>query len=188
MIRKIHIQNFKSIYDLEFEVGRINLFIGENGSGKSNLLEALVFISASNADKLDNEFLTSRGIRVTAPELMKSAFDEESKDKSIKIDISHNDDEYVKTELVNNTSNYSKWEKVELNPKKKYKIKEIQDAFKNLEENLEEYSNDKIKNMLMRLDDKELHSLAEATTKIMNLNYSYIIPKIRMFYMKNKLQ
>ncbi|MEA3228427.1 MAG: AAA family ATPase, partial [Campylobacterota bacterium] len=36
MIEKIHIQNFKSIYDLEIETSRINLFIGENGSGKSN--------------------------------------------------------------------------------------------------------------------------------------------------------
>jgi predicted ATPase len=108
MIRKIHIKNFKSIYDLEFEVGRVNLFIGENGSGKSNLLEALVFISASNADKLDNEFLTSRGIRVTAPELMRSAFDEESKDKSIIIGLEYNGREF-ETELVNQMQNYSKW-------------------------------------------------------------------------------
>ena len=57
MIEKIHIQNFKSIYDLEIEVGKVNLFIGENGSGKSNLLEALVFVSASDLNKLDNEFL-----------------------------------------------------------------------------------------------------------------------------------
>lgn len=157
MIKKVHIQNFKSIHDLEFEVGRVNLFIGENGSGKSNLLEALVFVAASNANKLDNEFLTSRGIRVTAPDLMRSAFDEDSQDKSIVIEISHNNDNYIRTELINSTSNYSTWKKVELNPKKKSKIKEIQDFFKNLEE----HSSDKIKNMLIGLDDKELHSLAE---------------------------
>lgn len=74
MIEKIHIQNFKSIYNLELEVGRVNLFIGENGSGKSNLLEALVFVSASESNKLDNEFLVSRGLRVPQPELMRSAF------------------------------------------------------------------------------------------------------------------
>jgi len=61
MIEEVHIQNFKSIYDLKIKTGRINLFIGENGSGKSNLLEALVFVSASDSNKLDNEFLVSRG-------------------------------------------------------------------------------------------------------------------------------
>ena len=79
MIKNIHIKNFKSIFDLNIDVGRINLFIGENGSGKSNLLEALVFVSASEADKLDNEFLSTRGIRVTEPSLMRSAFSKTNK-------------------------------------------------------------------------------------------------------------
>jgi len=87
MIEKIHIQNFKSIYDLEISVGRVNLFIGENGSGKSNLLEALVFLSAGRANKLDNEFLVSRGLRVPEPALMKSAFKEESKANDIAISV-----------------------------------------------------------------------------------------------------
>ncbi len=88
MIEKIHIQNFKSIYDLELEVDRVNLFIGENGSGKSNLLEALVFVSASESNMLANEFLVSRGLRVPEPELMRSAFEEEDKDKGIQIELS----------------------------------------------------------------------------------------------------
>ena len=87
MIKNIHIKNFKSIYDLEFAVGRVNLFIGENGSGKSNLLEALVFASASDADKLDNEFLFSRGLRVTEPSLMRSAFEESLAEKNIELSI-----------------------------------------------------------------------------------------------------
>ncbi|MEA3228783.1 MAG: AAA family ATPase [Campylobacterota bacterium] len=94
MIEKIHIQNFKSIYDLEIETSRINLFIGENGSGKSNLLEALVFVSASDSNKLDNEFLVSRGIRVTEPQFMRSAFDDYNKDKNIDVKIT-----YVKNKL-----------------------------------------------------------------------------------------
>lgn len=52
MIEKIHIQNFKSLYDVEIILGRVNLFIGENGSGKSNLLEALVFVSAGEDRRL----------------------------------------------------------------------------------------------------------------------------------------
>lgn len=74
MLNSITIENFKSIKKLELELGRINVFIGENGAGKSNILEAIVFAGAALADKLDNEFLASRGIRVTSQELMKSAF------------------------------------------------------------------------------------------------------------------
>ena len=108
MIKKIHIQNFKSIYDLELEVGRVNLFIGENGSGKSNLLEALVFVSANQSNKLDNEFLFSRGIRVTEPRFMRSAYEVNDKEKSINISIedNHKVDSY---QFVNDDTEYSKW-------------------------------------------------------------------------------
>lgn len=161
MIKKIHIQNFKSINDLEFEVGRVNLFIGENGSGKSNLLEALVFIAASNADKLDNEFLTSRGIRVTNPDLMRSAFDEESKDKPIMIDISNNNDEYIKTELINNTSNYSTWGKIEQN-------QELKESIIEEFEKIRELPNKKIADTLKKLSDQELQNFITVIDKIKN--------------------
>lgn len=45
MIGSVHIQNFKSIRDLTLEPKRVNVFIGEPNSGKSNLLEALAFFS-----------------------------------------------------------------------------------------------------------------------------------------------
>ena len=108
MIERVHIKNFKSIYDLDINVGRINLFIGENGSGKSNLLEALVFVSASQSNKLDNEFLVSRGLRLTEPVLMRSAFDEENSDKSIEISIGRKK-ELEHYEFKNENSEYSKW-------------------------------------------------------------------------------
>ena len=109
MIEKIHIQNFKSIYDLEIEVGKVNLFIGENGSGKSNLLEALVFVSASDLNKLDNEFLFSRGIRVTEPTLMRSAFDDYNEDENIEIVIKYDNLE-KEYSFFNRNTNYSMWE------------------------------------------------------------------------------
>jgi predicted ATPase len=62
----------------------VTVLIGENGCGKSNILEAIALGSAAAADKLDNEFLAPRGIRVTAPKLMRSAFDKDSS-KQIKI-------------------------------------------------------------------------------------------------------
>jgi len=109
MIEKIHIQNFKSIYDLELEVGRVNLVIGENGSGKSNLLEALVFVSAAESNKLDNEFLVSRGLRVPEPELMRSAFDEGKKEKDIEIDIYYDNNVNDKYNFSNTNETYSQW-------------------------------------------------------------------------------
>ena len=111
MIEKIHIQNFKSIYDLELEVGRVNLFIGENGSGKSNLLEALVFVSASESNMLANEFLVSRGLRVPEPNLMRSAFDVEDKDGNIFIDILLSSGKFMECyTLSNDNEEYSLWE------------------------------------------------------------------------------
>ena len=74
MIQKVRIQNFKSVLDLEIELGRVNVFIGENGSGKTSVLEGIVMAYAAMSDKLSNEFLSSRGIRVTSRTLMKSAF------------------------------------------------------------------------------------------------------------------
>lgn len=114
MIERVHIKNFKSIYDLDINVGRINLFIGENGSGKSNLLEALVFVSASQSNKLDNEFLVSRGLRVTEPTLMRSAFEEENKNKDIEIIMYDTNNDGIKYNFYNENTEYSKWTNSEI--------------------------------------------------------------------------
>ena len=74
MIRKIRIENFKSIPSLTLELGRVTVLVGANGSGKSNVLEAIAFASAASQQKLYNEFLISRGIRVTETSFMHSAF------------------------------------------------------------------------------------------------------------------
>ncbi len=46
MLSSVKIRNFKSIRELEFAPRRVNIFIGEPSSGKSNMLEALAFFSA----------------------------------------------------------------------------------------------------------------------------------------------
>jgi AAA15 family ATPase/GTPase len=74
MLTELRVRNFKSLRDVALKLGRINVFIGENGCGKSNLLEAVALAGASIGDRLDNEFLVSRGIRVTEPQHMRSAF------------------------------------------------------------------------------------------------------------------
>ncbi|MFK5968689.1 MAG: AAA family ATPase [Candidatus Marithrix sp.] len=109
MIRKIHIENYKSIFNLDIEVGRVNIFIGENGSGKTNILEALVFVAAAQTDKLDNEFLANRGIRITSPELTRSRFDNESIDKSIHVKLYLDDDKLLNFLINNDNKPYSKW-------------------------------------------------------------------------------
>jgi hypothetical protein len=75
VIREIEIEGFKSIDSLKLGLGRVTVLIGENGCGKSNILEAIAFASAAYAVKLDYEFLASRGIRAsTDPALMRPAF------------------------------------------------------------------------------------------------------------------
>ena len=45
MIKNISIRNFKSIKQLDFKAKRVNIFIGEPNTGKSNILEALGMFS-----------------------------------------------------------------------------------------------------------------------------------------------
>jgi len=45
MLTSVHIQNFKSVRDLKFDAKRVNLFIGEPNTGKTNVLEALALLS-----------------------------------------------------------------------------------------------------------------------------------------------
>lgn len=45
-IKELHIENYKSLKDVGFELNEdINVFIGKNNSGKSNLIDALIFLS-----------------------------------------------------------------------------------------------------------------------------------------------
>jgi predicted ATPase len=110
MIQEITIENYKSIQSLSIELGRVTVFIGENGCGKSNILEAIALGSAAAADKLDNEFLAPRGIRVTEPKLMRSAFDVENLDKEIRVSFKPQNKEKISFILQHNNQSYSSWE------------------------------------------------------------------------------
>lgn len=79
MIRTFRVESFKSLVDLEIELGRVNLFIGANGSGKSNLLEAIGILSAAAFGRVDDETLLRRGVRPGVPKLYKSAFPSEKR-------------------------------------------------------------------------------------------------------------
>lgn len=90
-VQKISIKNFKSIENLELELGRLNVFIGANGSGKSNVLEAIAMIGASKANDLDLEGLVNRGVRIANPKLTISSFLGKQLKKEIKIEIYFDD-------------------------------------------------------------------------------------------------
>ena len=85
MINEVSISNFKSVQELTIELGRVNVFIGENGCGKTSILEGVAIGSAAYDEKLDNEFLSSRGIRLTDSNMMKSGFSKESQSEPISI-------------------------------------------------------------------------------------------------------
>src|ERR1039457_3148642 len=74
MITKITIGSFKSIEKAEIELGNLNVFVGANGSGKSNLLEAIGVLSAAADGKGNDQTLLQRGVRAGDPRLYKSGF------------------------------------------------------------------------------------------------------------------
>lgn len=74
MLKQIKIERFKSVHSAELDLGRVNLFIGGNGSGKSNILEAIGVLAASLSRGVTDTELARKGVRLTPPALMKSAF------------------------------------------------------------------------------------------------------------------
>ena len=74
MLESLSVRTFKSLEDVTVELGSVNVFIGANGSGKSNLLEALGVLSAAAYGEVDDQSLKSRGVRPGVPRLYKSAF------------------------------------------------------------------------------------------------------------------
>lgn len=74
MIRTIQVDGFKSIVSQTLTLGRVNCFIGANGVGKSNVLEAIGVLSAAANGRVDDEALLRRGVRPGVPKLYKGSF------------------------------------------------------------------------------------------------------------------
>ena len=86
MIRSLKIRNFKSILDVDIEFGNVNLFIGSNGSGKSNVLEAIGIFSACLERGIDAQTLDYKGIRLSAPHIFKSSFKNRRLPRAIRLE------------------------------------------------------------------------------------------------------
>jgi energy-coupling factor transporter ATP-binding protein EcfA2 len=74
MIDTITVRGFKSIVDATLELGSLNVMVGANGAGKSNVLEAIGLLGAAVAGRVAEDTLRYRGVRPGRPTLYKSAF------------------------------------------------------------------------------------------------------------------
>jgi predicted ATPase len=61
-IQKLKIAGFRSLRDISWEPGRLNVIIGPNGSGKSNLMRARALLQRSAQKELSQEILSMGGI------------------------------------------------------------------------------------------------------------------------------
>ena len=64
MIKSIHIKNFKSIKDINLQFGNLNVFCGENASGKTSIIHALLIA----AQKIKSDY-TADGLIIKIGEL-----------------------------------------------------------------------------------------------------------------------
>ena len=109
MLKTIEIVGYKSIERTKLDLGRINVFIGENGAGKSNILEAVALAAAAEARKLDNEFLVARGIRVVESARMRPLFKTALPQSEIRIFVEDLNDNRIEYTLQNDNMPYSSW-------------------------------------------------------------------------------
>ncbi|MCD6344516.1 MAG: AAA family ATPase [Anaerolineae bacterium] len=79
MLNKLSVSGFKSLLELQnLELGQVNVLIGANGSGKTNLLEALGVLSAAAAGEVSDKELSARGVRLGIPQLYRTSLKEHS--------------------------------------------------------------------------------------------------------------
>jgi len=59
-LTKLYIHNYKSFYDTTIELDKMNIVVGENNSGKSNLIDVLEFVEIMASKDL-NKAIINRG-------------------------------------------------------------------------------------------------------------------------------
>ena len=66
MLRKLSVDNFKSLDGVTFEFDRANLFVGPNSSGKSTTLQAIEMVSAMFRPSISDYLAKEKGAGITA--------------------------------------------------------------------------------------------------------------------------
>lgn len=105
MIRTIKIEGFKSISAMTLELGRMNCFIGANGVGKSNILEAIGVLGAAANGTVDDESLLRRGVRPGVPRLYKTSFETDRTPAHIGLSAAGQQGETYRISLLNPLAN-----------------------------------------------------------------------------------
>jgi AAA15 family ATPase/GTPase len=154
MIKEISIKNYKSILSEKIELGRTNVFIGENGCGKTNILEAIAFYCAAKTNELSHDNLFNRGIRVTKPNITFSSFVNNKAKNSIQIDVRFSIGNIIETDSAIIKSSdpndiYSKWYDFD-------ELKKLIEKYINDGSGLEVESKELIKNLKLIKNDKIL--------------------------------
>lgn len=62
IVREIHAANYRSLHSIRFPTGRLTVFVGANGVGKTNLYRALQLLQASAAGTLAQELAGEGGM------------------------------------------------------------------------------------------------------------------------------
>lgn len=173
MLYKIFVENYKSVKNIEVEVGRLNVLIGENGAGKSNFLEVLASYSSIIDNNFTNEFMLSRGIRVIDTIDLFSCFKSETKD-NILISVIDSKGFGCRIDITPSNEPFSPF---------KHELKIIAPNFKDSGPDLEHYNineltfpkiSEKYDDIWNKYGSYEgfINTLEETTEKLKNINYN----------------
>lgn len=141
MIETITVKNFKSITDMTLSLGNVNVFIGANGSGKSNILEAIAIVAAERSAQIEVNSMIQKGIRIAKPDLMISSFYGQPSNNTINVNISGTEGERIKYAVTNLTPEdiYSTWNAPWSTGARRGNIKEAVEKTDKLKEYLSKY-------------------------------------------------
>jgi predicted ATPase len=93
MLRNIRIQGFKSAASANLELGRFNVFVGPNGSGKTNLLEAIGMLGCAASGRVDHDAFRARGVRPGTPALYRTALEAQKHlERTIQLEAASDDE------------------------------------------------------------------------------------------------
>ena len=107
MLDRFEVKGFKSLVDVGIDLGAVNVFIGANGSGKSNVLEALGFLGAILSNAKDAEAFRYRGIRLGDSSSFLSSISEIGTN-TISFSVIHGQHEYRST-VVPRAKRINEW-------------------------------------------------------------------------------
>lgn len=73
LLRTVNIAGFKSVKHQSISLGGVNILVGQNGAGKSNILEAIAMLSCAVSGGISYSSLSARGVRLSSPSVYRSA-------------------------------------------------------------------------------------------------------------------